>query len=243
MASVLVPVFYIVLVVGSLLLFSSFYRKRLAAKHIDPYFPRHHARDTYVTLLQRTDPPTPDQVLKAALVNRAVADVYRVVRLREDKPALQALLQKGSIGDDLWNSLLAAEKELEAEIVEVVSEANTFVEGWGQIIFETASQVIANEKMRAMFENTAQVRAEQELLYGPGKRVKAVAAPSVSTPARPSTPAATTPVPVNPLKNPNGLPQSVADNESVASSDHGGSRSGSPSPSKAGSAKKNKKRK
>ena len=90
-----------------------------------------------------------------------MGDVHRVMRLREDKPALQALLQKGSIGDDLWNSLLAAEKELEAEIVEVVAEANTFVEGWGQIIFETASQMIANEKMRTMFESTPQLRAEQ----------------------------------------------------------------------------------
>lgn len=90
-----------------------------------------------------------------------MADVHRVVRLREDKPALQALLQKGSIGDDLWNSLLAAEKELEAEIVEVVSEANSFVEGWGQIIFDTASQMIANERMRQSLENTAQTRAEQ----------------------------------------------------------------------------------
>lgn len=89
-----------------------------------------------------------------------MADVQRVLRIREDKPALQNLLQKGSVGDDLWNSLLAAEKELEAEIMEVVAEANSFVEGWGQVIFPTANEMLANEKMRAAFERTNEVKAE-----------------------------------------------------------------------------------
>ena len=107
-----------------------------------------------------TDPPASDALLKSALVRRAMADVQRVLRIREDKPALQNLLQKGSVGDDLWNSLLAAEKELEAEIMEVVAEANSFVEGWGQVIFPTANEMLANEKMRAVFERTNEVKAE-----------------------------------------------------------------------------------
>lgn len=132
----------------------------VSAKRIDPYFPSHPTRDTYVTLLQ-ADPPVNDKVLKAALVSRAVTDVGRVLQLREDKPALQNLLQKGSVGDDFWNALLAAEKELEAEILDVVNEANSYVPGWGQIIFETASQVIANDKMRAMLvESGPKLRAE-----------------------------------------------------------------------------------
>jgi translocation protein SEC66 len=93
-----------------------------------------------------------------------MADVQRVVKIREDKPALQNLIQKGSVGDDLWNSLLAAERELEGEIVEVVAEANTFVEGWGAIIFQTANEMIANEKMRALFEQNAEMRREKGLV-------------------------------------------------------------------------------
>ena len=73
---------------------------------------------------------------------------------------MQNLLQKGSIGDDLWNSLLAAEKELEVEIMEVVAEANTYVEGWGQVIFPTANEMLANEKMRSAFEQINEVKAE-----------------------------------------------------------------------------------
>lgn len=131
---------------------------------VEPYFASHPDRDVYVTLLGKTDPPTHDALLKSALVRRAMADVQRVLKVREDKPALQNLLQKGSVGDDLWNSLLAAEKELEAEILEVVAEANSFVEGWGQVIFQTANEMIANEKMRVVMERMGEARLEKGAL-------------------------------------------------------------------------------
>ncbi|KAJ7905422.1 translocation protein sec66 [Mycena olivaceomarginata] len=165
MASVLVPVLYMFIVFGGLAVFSYIYRRNTRTKSLPPYFPSHADRNVYVTLLQKTDPPASDQLLKSALVRRAMADVLRVLRLREDKPALQALLQKGSIGDDLWNSLLAAEKELEAEIMEVVAEANSFVEGWGQVIFPTANEMIANEKMRSLFENVEETKQALALKY------------------------------------------------------------------------------
>jgi translocation protein SEC66 len=103
--------------------------------------------------------------LKAALVRRAIADVQRILRIREDKPALQNLLQKGSIGDDLWNSLLAAEKELEAEIVEVHAEANSFVEGWGQVLFQTATEMLANEKTRAVVDQISMERVRNGIHF------------------------------------------------------------------------------
>jgi translocation protein SEC66 len=178
MASVLVPVLYVGVVVSCLLFFSHFYRKRNAgrfttnssfaflltchaAKIYEPYFPSHPERDVYVSLLQKSDPPAHEALLKSALVRRAMTDVSRVLKLREDKPALQNLLQKGSIGDDIWNSLLQAEKELETEIMEVVAEANTFVEGWGGLIFQTAGEMIANEKIRNVYEATTASRAEK----------------------------------------------------------------------------------
>ncbi|TBU21149.1 Pre protein translocase subunit Sec66-domain-containing protein, partial [Dichomitus squalens] len=60
--------------------------------------------------------------------------------------------QKGSIGNDLWNSLLAAEKEFEAEILEVTTEANAYVEGWSTVIFQTATEMMHNETMRSVVE-------------------------------------------------------------------------------------------
>ena len=98
-----------------------------------------------------------------------MTDVTRIIRLREDKPALQNLLQKGSIGDDLWNSLLAAEKELEAEILEVAAEANAYVEGWGSVIFQTATEMMHNEKMRSLVEQIPAIRAEAGMSIVPRK--------------------------------------------------------------------------
>jgi translocation protein SEC66 len=66
--------------------------------------------------------PVPDSLLKAALLKRAQEDVTRVVQMRQTKPALATLLQRGSIGDDLWTRFLRAEQELEAEVRDVMNE-------------------------------------------------------------------------------------------------------------------------
>ncbi|KAG6850536.1 hypothetical protein H0H93_012152 [Arthromyces matolae] len=186
MASVLVPVIYIITIFGGLFLFTYYYRRHLSIQSYEPYFPSHPERNAYVTLLQ-SDPRASDALLKSALVRRAMADVQRVIRIREDKPALQNLLQKGSIGDDLWNSLLSAEKELEAEIVEVVGEANSFVEGWGQVIFPTANEMLANERMRSVFENIQSAKAEFERKYE--VKAKFTSGPAPTSQPRPSGPA------------------------------------------------------
>ncbi|KAF7363378.1 hypothetical protein MSAN_00993500 [Mycena sanguinolenta] len=216
MASVWVPVLYMLIVFGGLAVFSYIYRRNARKKSLPKYFPSHAERNAYVTLLQKTDPPASDALLKSALVRRAMADVLRVLRLREDKPALQALLQKGSIGDDLWNSLLAAEKEMEAEIMEVVAEANSFVEGWGQVIFPTANEMIANEKMRSLFETVEETKqalaTKYEFIRGTRPLPLAVAP---STPQAPQTPA----------KASNGTGNTSSDGESASSPRTPGSKS------------------
>lgn len=109
------------------------------------WFPPHTARDLYISLLQ-LDPPPPESVLKAALLQRAMTDVRRILRMRDDKAAAQLLLQKGTVGDELWSLLLKAEKELEAEVLDVVNEANTFSNAWGPGIFSTAGEMCIREK-------------------------------------------------------------------------------------------------
>ena len=67
-------------------------------------------------------PKVPDSVLRAALLQRAAEDIRRIISIRSSKPALNGLLQKGSVGDDLWQRFLHAEKEIEAELRDVVNE-------------------------------------------------------------------------------------------------------------------------
>lgn len=162
--SILVPIGYVATLVVSMLVFSRIYRRRSAlnlAKSYQPWFPEgHEARDIYQTLVA-ADPPAPEAVLKAALLNRAMTDVRRIMRMRDDKQALGTLLQKGSIGDETMARFTLAEKELEAEILDVVSEANTFREGWGQLIFPTASEMVAHLKHKEVYYDIQRQRAAE----------------------------------------------------------------------------------
>ena len=147
----IIPFAYIGILAGSLATFSSLYRKRkackasvsvftlphhrkltmLAAKSatLEPWFPPHLQRNIYLSLLHlepepgKDKPPTvPDSILKAALLQRATEDIRRILQVRGQKPALSTLLQRGSVGDDLWQRFLRAEKEIEAELRDVVEE-------------------------------------------------------------------------------------------------------------------------
>ena len=67
-------------------------------------------------------PRIPDSVLRAALLRRAVEDIHRLIQVRTAKQACSTLLARGSIGDDLWQRFLRAEKEMEEELRDVVME-------------------------------------------------------------------------------------------------------------------------
>lgn len=108
---------------------------------LKPWFPPHKSRDLYISLLS-LEPPPPRPILVAALLRRAMDDVRLIWAVRDAKASLTTLLQRGQIGDELWERFLLAEKELEREIVEVVEEANTFAPGYGQQIFGAASDMV-----------------------------------------------------------------------------------------------------
>ena len=159
MKSILIPIIYLVLLIVPLSLFSKIYRSSKVKSSIDlisdSWFEPHIERSTYITLLQQ--PETDEIVLKCALIRRAVEDVKRIWKMRDDKVALVTLIQRGQVGDQLLQQIQAAEKELESEIVEVVSEANTFRMGWGQGIFQSASEIAQQDKIKAVHHNIGHV--------------------------------------------------------------------------------------
>jgi translocation protein SEC66 len=144
----LLPSAYVVVLVGSLMTFSTIYRKRKAgmlsatsdldkklnlctaqSASLAPWFGPHLQRNVYLSLLHlepaegsEKTPKVPDSVLRAALLRRAVEDVWRIIQMRQAKAACGSLLQRGSVGDDLWQRFTRAEKELEEELRDVVSE-------------------------------------------------------------------------------------------------------------------------
>jgi translocation protein SEC66 len=183
MAPIWVPFLYIGALIMGMLTFSRYLRRQkqgksnASTKHrseltiptakisaTEPWFPHHQARDLYITLLQ-ADPPTEEKILMSALLCRAVTDVKRIWQLRDSKQALNILVQKGSLGDETVARFAAAEKELEAEVVDVVADANTFKEGWGQWIFASASEIAQREKIKSVLEGLPKIKQEQGMSH------------------------------------------------------------------------------
>ena len=150
--SLLIPIAYLTILLTSLATFSSLYRRRKQTQQrsLTPYFPPHTSRNIYLSLLHLpNEQKIPDSVLRAALLNRAVEDIRRIIELRTRKGPLQTLQQRGIVGDEIWQRLLRAEQEMEIEVKDVVSEANALSGGsWGQTIFQSANEMAQNQILR-----------------------------------------------------------------------------------------------
>jgi len=167
-----VPFAYVAVLLGSLITFSSLYRKRKAAQSatLAPWFPPHLQRNIYLSLLHLEPEEgkgkaraVPESVLRAALLRRAVEDIHRIIQVRSAKQACSTLLQRGSIGDDLWQRFLRVEKEMEEELRDVVMEANALAPNWGQTIFQSANEIAANTVFRKRLDEIqAQIESEKQ---------------------------------------------------------------------------------
>ncbi|KAK3311263.1 Sec62/63 complex, subunit Sec66 [Chaetomium strumarium] len=168
----LLPLAYLAVLVGTFMTFSTVYRKRKAMQsaNLAPWFGPHLQRNIYLSLLHMEPeegsekaPKVPDSVIRAALLRRAVEDIHRIIQIRTAKAACSSLLQRGSVGDDLWQRFQRAEKEMEEELRDVVMEANALVPGWGQIIFQSANEIAANKALRDRLEEIeAQTERDKE---------------------------------------------------------------------------------
>ncbi|KAM3550919.1 hypothetical protein ARSEF4850_008112 [Beauveria asiatica] len=150
------PFAYLIVLSGALMTFSTIYRKRKAAEsaNLAPWFGPNLQRNVYMSLLHmepqegQQGPAVPDSVLKAALLRRAVEDIQRLIQIKTAKQACSALLQRGSVGDDLWQRFQRAEREMEEELRDVVTEANALAPNWGPIIFQSAHEIASHAKLR-----------------------------------------------------------------------------------------------
>ena len=176
--SLLLPFAYLGILIGSLATFSHLYRRRqLVSKlRLAPYFGTHVSRNVYFSLLALPDTSeekqkVPDSVLRAALLARACTDIERIIEIRTRKPALNQLLQRGVVGDEIWQRLLRAEQELEAEIKDVVAEANGLAPAqgnsppWGQVIFQSAGEMVQNRLLREKLDRIEETTAGEKATW------------------------------------------------------------------------------
>ncbi|KAG5925761.1 hypothetical protein E4U42_004001 [Claviceps africana] len=168
------PFAYLLVLGGALMTFSTIYRKRKAAEsaNLAPWFPPNLQRNVYLSLLdmdsedgkddKEKTPKIPDSILKAALLRRAVEDINRLIHLKSAKQACSALLLKGSVGDDLWQRFQRAEKEIEEELRDVVTEANALAPNWGSTIFQSAHEIAGNAAFRARIDELESQREAEK---------------------------------------------------------------------------------
>jgi translocation protein SEC66 len=107
-----------------------------ASLSLAPYFPPHTQRNIYLSLLHHhaddneKAAKVPDSILRAALLARAQEDIPRIIEVRTRKQALSTLLQRGVVGDEIWQRVVRAEQELEAEVKDVVQEVRLRTGVW-----------------------------------------------------------------------------------------------------------------
>jgi len=211
--SLLFPIAYLGILIGSMATFSHLYRQRQVSSklRLAPYFGPHTSRNVYLSLLHQqdsADTKVPDTVLRAALFARAIEDVQRMMEVRTRKPALATLLQRGVVGDEIFQRLTRAEQEIGIEIKDVVAEANALAPGWGQTIFQSASEMVQNKILREKIDSVkAKLVPEKEAWEEQRERsrreLEGEINPAPATPAVASTVATTPtvqPTPTQPSK-------------------------------------------
>ncbi|KAJ1341600.1 hypothetical protein BSLG_003827 [Batrachochytrium salamandrivorans] len=101
----------------------------------------------YEELAEQFSPDTENGklVLTAALAKRAVEDVRRVLKIREEKPPLEQMVREGIVGEDLFDKIVRDERELEAELQQVIEDSEMYREGWGKTIFQEASAIAQSQ--------------------------------------------------------------------------------------------------
>lgn len=203
--SLLFPIAYLGILIGSMATFSHLYRQRQVNSklRLAPYFGPHTSRNIYLSLLHQQDNPdtkVPDTILRAALFARALEDVERMLEIRTRKPALATLLQRGVVGDEIFQRLTRAEQEMQIELKDVMAESNALAPNWGQTIFQSASEMVQNKLLREKIDKVkAKLVPEQEAWAKQREQSRRelegdILPPAPAVVAAPQAPVATPPV-------------------------------------------------
>ncbi|EPX74233.1 ER protein translocation subcomplex subunit Sec66 [Schizosaccharomyces octosporus yFS286] len=149
MISIYAPLVYVAVLISAMYGVSVFVRKSRTIPNefvSEEWFGKNSARSYFFRLLEQ-NPPVPDTVIKAGLVLRATEALRQLMRLKSSRMALNVLLNRGGVGDDLVRKFSRLEKETELELMDIAKTANSLQPGWNQFIFQTCNEIIENEKI------------------------------------------------------------------------------------------------
>jgi translocation protein SEC66 len=95
-------------------------------------------------------------------------------QLQREKASLGHLIKEGAIGEDVWNRIQRADDELSNELNEVIQEAETFKQGWGDEIMQEAARRIPHAHQQQQQQQPQEPqKSEKEKLADLAKKEKA----------------------------------------------------------------------
>lgn len=133
---------WLIILVIFKLAYNRYQRQKQAAKK--KWYPVHPEKEAYEALI--TNGEENEEVLRKALLRRAMTDIKRVWELQEEKEALHKLTRSGAIPESMWNSYKDADHDMQLEIYDLQAEAETFKPGWSQLILKEAAQLVQRER-------------------------------------------------------------------------------------------------
>lgn len=148
--SVYTPMIYSAVLIISLIIFGSQYRKRQIKKltELPSIFDESDARDLYFDIKQMSEEqPVHEKVVKAALLNRGAEAIRRSFKLKELEPQINILYKNGSIGEEYWQRYQNEVKLVEIEFKQALQDAETFQSGWAQMFVALCKEICFNQAL------------------------------------------------------------------------------------------------
>lgn len=133
---------WVIILVIFKLAYNRYQRQRQLSKK--KWYPNHPEKEAYEELVAKGEEN--EEVLRKALLRRAMTDLKRVWELQEEKEALHKLTRSGAIPESMWNSYKDADHDMQLEIYDLQAEAETFKPGWSQTILKESSQLVQRER-------------------------------------------------------------------------------------------------
>ena len=154
--SVYTPLIYVFILVVSLVMFASNYRKNQAKKISEQpsIFDENDAHDLYFQIKEMSEnEKIHEKVLKAALLNRGAESVRRSLKLKELAPQINLLYKNGSIGEDYWKRFETEVKLIELEFKDTLQEAEKLQPGWVQLFVMVCKEICFNQALSRRYQS------------------------------------------------------------------------------------------
>lgn len=154
--SVYTPLIYVSILVISLMIFASKYRKNQVKKlaELPSIFDEHEARDLYFSLQELAETEDiHEKVIKAALLNRGAEAVRRTIKLKEVAVQIEILYKNGSVDDKYWQRYQNEIKLIDLELKNCISEAERLQPGWPQLFVNVCKEICFNQALQRRYNS------------------------------------------------------------------------------------------